>query len=193
MTKLDRLLQQWRIRRAGQFISRTARVLDIGCADGTLFQILTWLQDGIGIDPDLEADISKENARLISGFFPKNLSNRDRFDTITMLAVLEHIPAAEQIILAKNCFQYLNPRGNLIVTVPSPFVDKILFALKWLRLVDGMKTEQHYGYDVNLTPELFISAGFELTHTTKFQLGLNNLFVFTKPDSIKEAVYGLSN
>lgn len=181
MTRLDRFIQRWRIRRASRFISDSARVLDIGCDDGALFRTLTFLRDGIGVDPDLQTNISLENANLIAGFFPADLPDRRGFNVITMLAVLEHIPTSEQASLAGNCFQCLEPGGQLIITVPSPLVDKILAVLKSLGLVHGMKTDQHYGYDVKLTPGLFKSAGFALVQSKRFQLGLNNLFVFAKP------------
>jgi Methionine biosynthesis protein MetW len=37
--KIDRILQNWRIREASQFILLGSKVLDIGSFDGTLFQI----------------------------------------------------------------------------------------------------------------------------------------------------------
>lgn len=181
MTWLDRAIQTWRIRRAGRFISNSARLLDIGCSDGALFRQLSFLRDGVGIDPDLKSNLRLSNAELVAGFFPHDLPDQRGFDVITLLAVLEHMPAAEQAQTARNCFQHLNPGGKLIITVPSPMVDKILSVLKLLRLVDGMKTEQHYGYDVRLTPGIFGSAGLELVRSKQFQCGLNNLFVFHKP------------
>jgi len=183
MTWLDRLIQDWRIRKARRYISARARVLDIGCADGALFRNLKFLREGVGIDPDLKDNPGLHNAELVRGFFPADLHDRRLFDVITLLAVLEHLPADAQISMAGNCFQYLKPGGVLIITVPSPVVDRILDLLKLFRLVHGMQTEQHYGFDVKLTPGLFKSAGFELSHARQFQLGLNNLFVFAKPES----------
>lgn len=181
MTRLDRLIQRWRIKKVGPFLSGTSRVLDIGCADGALFRTLSFLRNGTGIDPDLPADRHLENATLIAGHFPQNLPTSDTFDIITMLAVLEHLPASDQVKIAKNCYRYLTSGGKLIITVPSAFVDKILAVLKLLRLIDGIRIDQHYGYNASLTPGLFASAGFELVQARKFQLGLNNLFVFGKP------------
>jgi SAM-dependent methyltransferase len=181
MTGLDRFIQRRRIEKAKRFIFNSAHVLDIGCANGALFKRLPKLQHGVGIDPDLDGDIDLGNALLIAGTFPDALPTQDAFDVITMLAVLEHIPREEQVSLARSCFQYLRPGGRLVITVPSPAVDRILVILKSLGLVDGMKAEQHYGYDVNTTPETFGAAGFELIESGKFQMGLNNLFVFTRP------------
>jgi hypothetical protein len=64
--------------------------------------------------------------------------------------------------------------------VPSPLVDRILKILMGMRVLDGMEVDQHHGYDTNLTIPLFQQNGFALVKYKKFQLGLNNLFVFRK-------------
>lgn len=181
MTGLDRFIQRQRIQKAKRFIPDSSRVLDIGCANGALFKDLSKLKQSVGIDPDLAENVDLGNALLIAGMFPEAVPSDEAFDVITLLAVLEHIPREEQIVLARNCFRYLKPGGRLIITVPSPAVDRILEVLKFLRLVDGMKTEQHYGYDARATPKTFTSAGFALFASQKFQCGLNNLFVFIRP------------
>ncbi len=180
MTRLDHILQKWRIRKAARYLPANARVLDIGCSDGAFFEQLEYLRDGVGIDPDLQTRLHLENAELFPGYFPADLPENRIFDAITMLAVLEHVPERQQITLAYDCFDRLREGGRLIITVPSPQVDNVLSALRMLRLVDGMHVEQHYGYDAKQTPALFQSAGFTLLHSMRFQIGLNNLFVFQK-------------
>jgi SAM-dependent methyltransferase len=103
------------------------------------------------------------------------------FDTVIMLATFEHIRDREP--LCRECCRLLRPGGRVIVTVPSPWVDAILAMLCCLRLADGMSLEEHHGFDPQTTPELFLRAGFVLEHRHRFQLGLNHLFVFRKPDS----------
>lgn len=180
MTAVDRFVQRLRIKQVEAFINRSDTVLDIGTADGALFTVLSYLKNGTGIDPEAEPRPLK-NATLIRGFFPEALPDSTQFDAITMLAVLEHIPAEGQRKMASNCFSRLRAGGRLIVTVPSPRVDDILKVMKAVRLIDGMSLEQHYGYDIAQTPDLFCSTGFTLLKASKFQFGLNNLFVFEKP------------
>ena len=43
-----------------------------------------------------------------------------------------------------------------------------------------MALEEHHGFTPSEVKPLFESAGFRLAIHKKFQLGLNNLFVFTK-------------
>ena len=68
----------------------------------------------------------------------------------------------------------------MIITVPSPFVDQILKVLTTLRLVHGMSVEEHHGYDIKQTAQIFSAPNFRLLSHERFQLGLNNLFVFER-------------
>ena len=180
MTTVDRFIQRLRIKQVEPFIHPSDSVLDVGTADGALFRVLHYLKDGTGIDPEAEPG-SLENATLIRGFFPEALPPNRQYDIITMLAVLEHIQPDAQSQLAKDCFERLRPSGRLLITVPSPQVDDLLSLMKAVKLIDGMSLEQHYGYNTAETPKLFCSAGFTLQKASKFQFGLNNLFVFDKP------------
>jgi len=181
MTPLDRFIQSWRIRKAKPYIQPGSRLLDIGASDAPLFKSVSHVGTYVGVDPDLGTGRQlAPNARLVKGFFPDCIQGEAPFDCITMLAVLEHIPLEMQPKMAADCAAYLKSGGYLVVTAPSPFVDRILAVLKTLRLIHGMALEEHYGYDVNATPQLFSTAGFQLIRKSRFQLGLNNLFIFTK-------------
>jgi 2-polyprenyl-3-methyl-5-hydroxy-6-metoxy-1,4-benzoquinol methylase len=183
MKAVDRFLQHWRIDKTRRYIPAGARVLDIGCADGVLADRVPGLTEYVGIDPALESPPPQPNRRYIRGTFPQALDDSRPFDAITMLAVLEHVPPDQQSPLADDCAAYLKEGGRLIISVPSPLVDHILDGLKLLRVIDGMAVEEHYGYEVERTPELFKVGGLSLLKWEKFQLGLNNLFVFEKDKS----------
>ena len=181
MKALDRFLQSWRITKSKPYISRGARVLDIGCSDGVLFRQLDGLiGEGIGIDPGLEEPVEMGHYHLVPGTSPPDLRDRLAFDVITMLAVLEHVPPEHQQGLARACSRYLTPGGHLVITAPSPLVDHILHALVFFRLIDGMALHQHFGFQPRDTPGIFQNHELTLVVARKFQLGLNNLFVFRK-------------
>lgn len=180
MKAVDRLLQNWRIDKARRYIPAGARVLDIGCADGALADRVPGLTEYVGVDPDLASLPPRPNRRYLRGTFPQVLEDSRPFDAITMLAVLEHVPPEQQSPLAQSCAAYLKEGGRLIISVPSPLVDHILDGLKLLRVIDGMAVEEHYGYEIEQTPALFNVGGLSLLKWEKFQLGLNNLFVFQK-------------
>jgi 2-polyprenyl-3-methyl-5-hydroxy-6-metoxy-1,4-benzoquinol methylase len=181
MTFIDRILQSWRIAKAVPFIKPQARVLDIGCADGRLFKEVEWIsRESIGIDPTLKTDTRIDGVRIVAGYFPKSMPPAEPFDAITMLAVLEHFPASSYSDLASGCARFLKPNGRLIITVPSPMVDHVLKVLKFLRLIDGMSLEEHHGFEVHQTTAIFPAKDFRLVKRKRFQLGLNNLFVFER-------------
>jgi len=181
MTRIDCWLQSWRIAKAGKFLKPGDRVLDIGSADGRLFQRLRGLSPAsMGIDPTLPASRRAGEIMLVAGYFPKDMPEVEPFDAITMLAVIEHFPEAALPELAAGCARFLKPGGHLVITVPSAAVDHILHALRTLRLIHGMSLEEHHGFDAGQTPAIFSGPNFQLVARRKFQLGLNNLFVFQR-------------
>jgi len=181
MTFIDKLLQKIRISQAQKFLRKNDSVLDIGSVDGVMFE--RWkdiISKGLGIDPTLDKTITTDLYTLIPGYFPEACPKGEKFDVITMLAVLEHIPLEQQKALANNCHDMLNKNGRVIITVPSPRVDDILEVLLKLKLIHGMSLEEHYGFLPEHTRQIFSDSMFRLVAHQTFQLGLNNLFVFEK-------------
>ena len=72
MTPLDRFIQRLRIRKALPHIPAGGRLLDVGCADGTLMRAAAGrVRDAVGIDPDAPA-----GAGLVRGNFPEDLEDK---------------------------------------------------------------------------------------------------------------------
>ncbi len=177
----DRFLQQWRIRVAESWIPDGSRVLDIGCYNGEFLQYMgNRIVDSIGIDP-LAPEIKTENYVLLKSTFnpPTNFVS-DSFDAIVILATMEHILDPDSI--AMECARILRPAGRVIVTVPSPLVDQIIDILVRIRILDGMSMEEHHGFQPSQIPHIFHKASLSLLTWRRFQLGLNNLFVFEKEE-----------
>ena len=181
MKALDRFLQHWRIARARPFVRKGEVVVDVGCADGEMLK--AWqghIKYGYGVDPRVEERTETPGYVLLPGLFPDALPPGTTCDVITMLAVLEHLQPEDQAKLAQDCHNTLNPGGRVVLTVPSPQVDHIIHFLGRLGVLDGMMTHEHYGFDVNQTPSLFPAPLFRMVERKRFQLGLNNLFVFER-------------
>ena len=85
--------------------------------------------------------------------------------------------------MAQGCFAHLRPGGRLILTVPSPAVDPILHVIQRAGLGDRdtMHLHEHHGFKASETPQIFEQAGFTLIAHRRFELFLNNLFVFARP------------
>jgi SAM-dependent methyltransferase len=177
---LDVFLRQWRIDRAGRFIGEGASVLDVGTGDGAMFRRLKQIARGVGVDPDVPEVRNEGRYVLIPGRFPGDLVSKEVFDVITMLAVVEHLPASDRTELGLACARCLRPRGRVIVTVPSAAVDAILAAFKLFGLIDGLHLDEHHGFAPRDTIALFPPPLFRLCRHERFQLGLNHLFVFER-------------
>ncbi len=181
MKALDRFIQSWRIRQARRFIPTGARVIDVGAHEGELFRALgPALGRGYGIEPLSKTTLEEPNFTVVPGYFPRVRPAVGDWDAVTMLAVLEHIPASEQTALAEACHALLKPGGKVIITVPAKAVDHLLAALRLMRLIDGMSLEEHFGFEPAATPGIFPAPGFRLVHHGRFQAGLNHLFVFAR-------------
>jgi SAM-dependent methyltransferase len=182
MKFIDRVLRNWRVGMCIPYIRANDKILDIGCFDGYLFKKLEskTIKESIGLDPLLIEDVKHKNYTLIPDKFPNSITGSNHFNCITMLAVLEHIPREQQKQLNDHFNRILEPLGRIIITVPSPFIDYFLWIFSKLRIIDGMSIGEHYGFKVEEVHNLFDSKQFKLIIHKKFQLGLNNLFVFEK-------------
>ena len=138
------------------------------------------ISHGVGIEPTLDERVVTEHYELIPGSFPDQRPRDIQFDVITMLAVLEHIPPSQQALLGDACAALLKPGGRIVITVPSPRVDDILHVLLRLHLIAGIAAHEHYGFDPDDTPGIFRGPRYRVVERRRFQLGLNNLFVFVK-------------
>jgi 2-polyprenyl-3-methyl-5-hydroxy-6-metoxy-1,4-benzoquinol methylase len=183
MKAFDYYLQKRRFIEAEKYIKPKSRLLDIGCNNGEFFHFLSDKNiSGTGVDPLFEETQSTQlsNVELIKTEFPTPLLEGKKFDAISALAILEHVPENDQPEFSKACYELLDESGKLFITVPSPLVDLILHILRFFRIIDAMSPEQHYGFKPKEVLPLFHRAGFKLLIHKKFELGLNHLFVFEK-------------
>ena len=182
MKAADRFLQRRRIAQARRWIRPGSRLLDVGTSDGALFAAAgDLLAGGVGIDPEpVPPPRADPRFELRAGFFPDAVGDGERYDAITMLAVVEHIETDELKKWAEAAYEHLTEGGRVVMTIPSPAVDTILHIGIRLRLLDGIEAHQHHGFRPDDVVPLFAGAGLTLEHRGRFQLGLNNLFVFRR-------------
>ena len=107
------LYQAWRARRAGAVTG-----LDVGCGTGDLLRRLARVLPQVsGLEPDpataekaSAATRGLDNATVVSGSFPT--TEPSRYDFVSMLAVLHHLPLEDGIRAAKES---LKPGGRLVI------------------------------------------------------------------------------
>ena len=179
----DRVVQEQRIRRALKWIEASASVLDVGCADGALFAAgRSRFASGVGVDLRAYDNRPSGPFDYRTGALEDVVNPGETFTAITMLAVVEHLEETVLKTWADVVPDLLAPRGRLIITVPSPLVDKILHVGMALRIFDGIEAHEHHGFDPSHVVSIFGSEYLELEHRSRFQFGLNNLFVFRRPE-----------
>ncbi len=176
----DYFIQWWRMQVAARWIPNGSRVLDIGCHQGEFLEMLgEKIAPSVGIDPLLQPGRDSKGHQLLSMEFQRGLPFEDgSFDVIVLLATIEHMQQKSDV--ARESGRLLRKGGRVVITVPSLLVDKILSLLLFFRIVDGMSLEEHHGFSPDDLPAIFLPEGFRLERVRRFQLGLNNLYVFER-------------
>jgi len=176
----DYFIQRWRMQVAARWIPKGSRVLDVGCHQGEfLLSLMGKITPSVGYDPLYKNNLNIGGHQFFAQNFQEGLPfESGSFDSIVLLATIEHIN--DKSVIAKEAARLLRPGGRVVITVPSPFVDKILDMLLLVRVVDGMSLEEHHGFLPHELPDIFIPEGFRLIKKQKFQLYLNNLYVFER-------------
>lgn len=158
---LEKILRKLRYKKALKYLKK-GRVLDFGCDDKSLKDILP---------QNCEYVSCEKNYAIIKG----------KFDTVFMLAVLEHIPYKQAYEVLDLLFNSLNHGGKLIMTTPSiscKWVLEILAFKLHLLTQEWVKEHNHYWSEKEFT-DLAKKYGLAVKYKT-FQLGMNQLIIFEK-------------
>jgi 2-polyprenyl-3-methyl-5-hydroxy-6-metoxy-1,4-benzoquinol methylase len=176
----DTFIQFWRLQVAKNWIPQGSRVLDIGCHQGELFNMLGQnIAPSVGLDPLYKGDTERNGHRIFPEEFHEGLPFQDSsFDVIALLATIEHMQ--QKAAVARESKRLLRRGGLVVITVPSLAVDKILSMLLRIGIIDGMSLDEHHGFSPEDLPAIFIPKGFRLKKKQKFQFGLNNLYIFER-------------
>ena len=165
------LLEPWRHRVVRPFIR--GRFLDLACGYNNLTRAHG---SGLGADifPWEGIDIRIGDA----AYLPFRDSS---FDTVSVIAALNHIPNREAALQA--VMRILRPKGRFLATMIGPLTGRVahlLFHQDEARR-GGMRRGEVDGISPPAMRTLLQKAGFELVREVPFQLGLNRLYVARKP------------
>jgi SAM-dependent methyltransferase len=169
----------------------TGFCLDVGCGRFNRFVVEFLNGDGRGIDifpyEGLSADQIVEDITQ----FP---FEDGRFDSVTFIANINHIPKPMRDIELAEAYRCLKSRGKIIVTMGNPLAEILVHKIVWLydrflgTHVDvdgerGMKEEEeYYLVDSEIIARLQ-KAGFKNIRKRHFftQWWLNHMFIAEKP------------
>jgi SAM-dependent methyltransferase len=150
------------------------RLLDVGCGRNHL--VRRYQGFGVGVDVfdwSQGAIILRDSSRL---------PFRDgTFDTVTVLAALNHIP--NRVDVLKEIARVLRDEGRLVMTMIPPGLSTLGHKVLWWHGEDwarGMQDGEVYGFTTQQLTALAATARFELVEHHRFLYRLNHLYVFAK-------------
>ena len=137
-----------------------ARLLDIGCGDGSfLLEAQRLGYEAHGVDPDANVAInaSKRLPNVQQGGFPRIHLPSESFEQITMSHVIEHVH--DPVAALGEVRRLLSPRGRLWLATPNiEGATHLLFGKYWR----GLEAPRHlYLFSHATLTDLLGRAGFE--------------------------------
>lgn len=150
------------------------RVLDIGCGKGRLSEMLYGPYSYMGVD--LNNGAQRDDIHVIDIEDPEKREHLPReFDSIVMLAVLEHLRNPADVV--SWCSHRLANSGQLVMTTPTWFGNLLLdriFRLKHLGHLHIFNKGSLY--------DVVQSAGLHVSMYTTFEVGANQVIVGKKEE-----------
>lgn len=104
-----------------------------------------------------------------------------KYDTIVLLAVIEHLEVEEAYEIFHNFHDHLRKDGHIVITTPSRFSKYILEFLGWLNLLDKNNLSEHKHYwNQSDFEHLAARLKYKIDHFQYFQFGLNQLLILSE-------------
>lgn len=181
MQGLEPIFQDLRIRKVWPHIKWQGTLVDFGCDyEMTLInKVKHKFKQVIGIDI-VSQPKRIGNVEIIPADLEKKLPlAANSAETVTMLAVLEHLPHPERAVA--EAYRVLKPGGVFLVTVPSALAEKILPTLAKFKLVRQDMIDQHENYFTHdHLQKIARQAGFKNVEVEDWELGFNVFMKATK-------------
>lgn len=179
---LSEFLTQQRFRAVMAYLH--GNILDLGCGYGRILPLLPAGTTYVGVDggPEilqyLRKTYPKHQFHLID-LDKDTFQLGEQFDTILMLAVVEHLTQPQQVLCQAR--DHLKPDGRLLITTPTSIGDQLHRLGARFGLFSQFAAEDHemiFNRD-SLQP-LLAGCGLQIDHYRKFLLGGNQLFICSR-------------
>ena len=175
---LSPYLRRQRLRAARPYLQ--GRVLDVGCGVGLLAPMCD-RNSYYGMDQDPES-IEEARRRRPGYRFGTSLPDRERFDRIIMLALIEHVPQPDQFL--SDMHQYLAPGGCMVLTTPNRRFEWVHSLGAQMGACSRAAEQEHQVlFDSHTMRATAAAAGLRIRASRRFLFGMNQLFVL-EPSSV---------
>ncbi len=181
MRKFFDYLNKRRLKIAKPFLK--GDILDVGCGPATTYDFAK-PKSYTGIERDKGWIKKLKNKFPLANFYARDIEkdkfniNR-KFDTIILLAVIEHIKNPE--FLFKEIRNSLKKNGRLVMTTPTPFGNFVHTILSYIGITSKEAVKEHVNiYSYNMFLDVASKYGFKLIKYQKFEWGCNSMVVLEK-------------
>lgn len=171
---LSAFLRRCRIRKSLRFVF--GKVLDVGCGSGALADYVE-SSAYVGVEPD---DISRQIAESChpSCVFFKNLPENGDYDTVALLAVIEHVEKPSVFMKQLASLTRSDANSRIIVTTPHPCGRQVHEFGAKIKLFSSHAAEEHHDLLNHESLEKISPPGWTLQHYQRFLGGFNQLAVY---------------
>ena len=158
-------------------------VLDIGCGSYPAFLAGIDAPDRVGIDQTVNDESLQHCAQLGIELVHQDITRNPslpfetgRFNVVTLLAVVEHVPLDTATRVVSEVHRVLRPGGIVVVTTPAAWTDPILRMLARIGLVSSEEIGEHQSlFTRESLGQLFAKEAFDAARIEvgTFELGMN--------------------
>ncbi len=158
------------------------RILDLGCGDGSLLELLSSRYSYTGVE------LNEDMVRRLGTRYPMHrflVADLEEevpmpldwtFDTVVLCAVIEHLAKPQKLL--EQMGHVLAHDGRMVVTTPTPLGNRLHRIGALLGLFNLEVKEAHLMvYNRRELETLLEGHGFAVDHYETFELGLNQLLV----------------
>ncbi len=178
---IEPILQKWRIQAVWPRLPKKGVHVDVGCDDPPVLlkKLEPYIEKGVGLDIVVK-DKQLRKLQILHQDLQKKINLPSGFaDSVTMLAVLEHVKYPAEIVT--EIYRILKPGGVFLFTVPSPRLKYILPLLGNLGFVRKEMIDQHENYFTLVRLEKMLAkSGYVNVKVRHFALGFNTVGVAYK-------------
>jgi len=172
-------LRSRRIQAALPFLK--GRILDVGCGSGALARYVE-TKRYVGVDID-EESLAIARAQHPDHAFLPHLPVREKFETISALAVIEHVPRPEALLTELKSMLQPGPDARIVCTTPHPSMDWIHWIGSRIGLFSRSANDEHHELlDRRRLAAAGEAAGLKVMDYRRFLWGANQVVTYVRSD-----------